>query len=230
MRDVSFAVPVKLCAFACALTGVFLVQELIHTLLLAVLAFLYLIFQKNWRVAFSYGIFYLLLVLLLYLIRFHGFRMVIFSEFYVLMFFRLTPVFLVTWDLITTPPGELSAFLSRIHTPTPVILGLLVVFRFFPTMKSELRGIHQSMKNRGLTGAGTVLRHPGATCEYVLVPMLLRCLQVADQLAVSAVARGAERPGRRGSYSGKRTGISGGFWMGVWVIGTAGLLWFGGMA
>ena len=36
--------------------------------------------------------------------------------------------------------------------------------------------------------------------RYVLVPFLLRVLQLADQLSVSAVARGAERPGVRGSY------------------------------
>ena len=42
--------------------------------------------------------------------------------------------------------------------------------------------------------------------EYVLVPFLLRVLQLADQLSVSAVARGAERPGVRGSYYEKRIG------------------------
>ena len=42
--------------------------------------------------------------------------------------------------------------------------------------------------------------------RYVLVPFLLRVLQLADQLSVSAVARGAERPGVRGSYYEKRIG------------------------
>ena len=42
--------------------------------------------------------------------------------------------------------------------------------------------------------------------EYVLVPFLLRVLQLADQLSVSAVARGAERPGVRGSYYEQKAG------------------------
>ena len=67
--------------------------------------------------------------------------MPVFSEFYVLMFWNLSPIFLVSWDLITTPPGMLSAFLSRLRMPTPFILGLLVVFRFFPTMRTELKGV-----------------------------------------------------------------------------------------
>ena len=135
--------------------------------------------------------------------------MVIFSEFYVLMFFSLMPVFVTAWDLISTPPGELSAALSQIHAPTPVILGMLVVFRFFPTMKAELRGVHQSMKNRRLTGPAQVLCHPAVTCEYVLVPLLLRCLQIADQLSLSAVARpgdGAYRAQRGGKdHAGKNS-------------------------
>ena len=54
------------------------------------------------------AVFYALLGILLYLIRFHDFHPAVFSEFYVLMFWTLTPVFLVSWDLITTPPGELA--------------------------------------------------------------------------------------------------------------------------
>ena len=62
------------------------------------------------------------------------------------------------------------------------------------------------MKNRGLTAAGQLLAHPVQSMEFVLVPFLLRVLQLADQLSVSAVARGAERPGVRGSYYEKRIG------------------------
>ncbi len=157
----------------------------------------------------GFAVFYGILALLLYLIRYHGLHMVVFSEFYVLMFWNLSPVFLVGWDLITTPPGELAAFLSRIHMPTAVILGLLVLFRFFPTMKAELKGVGRSMRNRGLTAPARLLTHPAASCEYVLVPMLLRCLQLADQLSVSAVARGAEAPGKRGSYHERKMGSFG---------------------
>ena len=167
--------------------------------------------------------------LLLYLIRYHGLHMVVFSEFYVLMFWNLSPVFLVGWDLITTPPGELAAFLSRIHMPTAVILGLLVLFRFFPTMKAELKGVGRSMRNRGLTAPARLLTHPAASCEYVLVPMLLRCLQLADQLSVSAVARGAEAPGKRGSYHERKMDTLDWCQLVLWPVVTVLFLWMGGM-
>ena len=156
--------------------------------------------------------------------------MVIFSEFYVLMFFSLMPVFVTAWDLISTPPGELSAALSQIHATTPVILGMRVVFSFFPTMKAELRGVHQSMKNRRLTGPAQVLCHPAVTCEYVLVPLLLRCLQIADQLSVSAVARGAQAPGARGSYAATGIRAKDLAWLGIWAAATALFLGMGGPA
>ena len=193
--DASFAVPVKLWALLCVFAGVTIGGNVLLTCILTGGALLYLVLQRNFRLAASYGCFYLLLALLLYGIRFHGLHMPIFSEFYVLMFWNLSPIFLVSWDLITTPPGMLSAFLSRLRMPTSFILGLLVVFRFFPTMRTELKGVGRSM-----------LAHPVQSMEYVLVPFLLRVLQLADQLSVSAVARGAERPGVRGSYYEKRIG------------------------
>ena len=209
LERLSLAVLAKAGAVLCAMVGVSLAPDALQTWLLAAPAFGQLLYQRKLRLALSFGACYLLLSLLLYGIRFHGLRMVIFSEFYVLMFFSLMPVFVTAWDLISTPPGELSAALSQIHAPTPVILGMLVVFRFFPTMKAELRGVHQSMKNRRLTGPAQVLCHPAVTCEYVLVPLLLRCLQIADQLSVSAVARpgdGAYRAQRGGkAHAGKNS-------------------------
>ena len=112
--------------------GVSLGRNVLLTCILTGGALLYLVLQRNFRLAASYGCFYLLLALLLYGIRFHGLRMPVFSEFYVLMFWNLSPIFLVSWDLITTPPGMLSAFLSRLRVPTPFILGLLVVFSLLP--------------------------------------------------------------------------------------------------
>lgn len=103
------------------------------------------------------------------------------------------------------------------------------MFRFFPTMKSELRSVWLSMRNRGLTAPAQLVSHPAASCEYVFVPLLLRCLQIADQLSVSAVARGAERPGKRGSYYGKRADVCDSIWLALWTVVTAVFLVVGGV-
>ena len=229
MQETTLSVPVKAWAATCAILGVSLTANTLLTCLLALLAFCQLFFERRLRLCLTFGAFYLVLALLLYLIRFHGLHMVIFSEFYVLMFYSLMPVFLAAWNLITTPPGQLSATLSKIHTPTPVILGLLVIFRFFPTIKTELKGIRQSMKNRRLTEPVQVLRHPAVTCEYVLVPLLLRCLQTADQLSVSAITRGAQAPGIRGSYYAKKMHGADFLWLGIWTAGPTLFLLVGGI-
>ena len=150
MQRKNFAVPVKLWASGCAIVGISMTSNTVLTCILALTGFLYLSVQHNWRALKSFGVFYIAMAVLLYLIRYQGLHMVVFSEFYVLMFWNLFAVFIVGWDLITTPPGELSAFMSRIHMPTAGILGLLVMFRFFPTMKAELKSVWLSMRNRGL--------------------------------------------------------------------------------
>lgn len=131
--------------------------------------------------------------------------------------------------LFMTPPGELSSFLSSIHMPTGVILGLMVIFRFFPTMKAELKAVGLSMKNRGLTSVRQFAVHPLASVEYVLVPLLLRILQIADQLAVSAVARGAECPGVRKSYYETTMHMRDWCFLALWGIVTAAVLCVGGV-
>lgn len=229
MRELYLSVSAKLWTFICVLIAVSFGRSVILSLLLALLCFLQLAVQKKYRILRSYGLFYMVLGVLMYAIRYHGFHMLVFSEFNVLMFWSLSPIILISWDLLTTPPGELSAFFSKMHAPTSVILGLLVIFRFFPTMRSELKGIWLSMKNRGLTDPKHMMRHPVTTCEYVFVPFLFRILMTADRLSVSAVARGAQNPGVRGSYYEKKMEISDLIVMMLWFTVTVLYFLFGGI-
>lgn len=227
MKQKDLAVPVKLWALVCTTVSVSLTSNEALSFVLVLIGFIYLAVQHNWLSLRSLGLFYVILALFLYLIRYHGLRLVLFSEFYVLMFWNLFAVFIVGWDLITTPPGKISAFMSRLHIPTAGILGLLVMFRFFPTMKAELKSVYLSMRNRNLATFTQFLSHPLTTCEYVLVPLLLRCLQLSDQLSVSAVARGAESPGRRSSYYEKGMQTKDWLFLVLWSVVTFLFLFFG---
>lgn len=229
MRKISFAVITKIWGFICVLIAIYMGKDVIFSCILTIVAFLHLIIQGKWKIVFNYGIFYILLGILLCAIQRCGLHMLIFSEFYVLMFWNLSPAFLMSWDLVTTPPGKISAFLSSIHLPTSIILGVLVVFRFFPTMKSELRSVYLSMKNRNLTGIKQILQAPARTCEYVLIPLLVRILMTADQLSVSAIARGGESLGKRSSYYESKIEITDIFAMILWFALVSGYLWIGGI-
>ena len=226
--DRTLAVPVKLVAFACMLLCVFLTDRPLWLWLPSLVGLCHLAFQGRWKLVASFASFYLALAVLLWAITAQGLRMVLLSEFTVLLLWTLFPAMIVSWDLMTTPPGLLAEFMSRLHAPTSWILGMLVVFRFFPTMGSELSGIVQSMRNRFLLSPLQIVRHPALSCEYVLVPLLLRCLQIADQLTVSAIARCAEQPGARGSYHGRPLRLGDWAWMAVWIVTAIVFLTLGG--
>lgn len=101
-----FAVPAKLWAALCTMLGVFLTADAHATWIIALMSFLYMAVQRKWKALWSYAMFYGALSLLLFLIRRYGLRMWIFSEFHVFVFWVMTGVFVVSWDLMTTPPGK----------------------------------------------------------------------------------------------------------------------------
>jgi energy-coupling factor transport system permease protein len=224
-----FQAVVKVFVFLCAILGVFLAADINRTWMLTLMGMGYLFSQRAWKQLISWLVFYGLLSVLLFLNLRYGFHTIIISEYYIYTFWWLTPVFIVSWDLITSPPGNLIAFFSRLRAPSSVILGTLVIFRFFPAMKTALRNMGESMRNRGLFGVGNIVRHPLATFEYILIPLLLRSLQIADQLSVSAISRGIEAPVKRESYYAEKMRIGDYFCMAVAGAGTLFFLFYWGI-
>lgn len=121
------------------------------------------------------------------------------------------PVMVAFFVLIMSPPGLISAALARVRLPKKVILGVLVILRFFPTFAANWRLLYDSMRKRGLLAVRQVLANPLDTYEYLMVPLLMALVKSADQLASSAVTRAAEAPTPRTSYYyrplGARDGI-----------------------
>ena len=191
--DRTLAVPVKLVAFACMLLCVFLTDRPLWLWLPSLVGLCHLAFQGRWRLVASFTSFYLVLAALLWAIVAQELRMVLFSEFTVLLLWILFPAMIISWDLMTTPPGLLAEFMSRLHAPTSWILGMLVVFRFFPTMGSELASIVQSMRNRALLSpSGPQLRIRARTTSVAL----LADSRPADRLGDRALCRAARRAGQ----------------------------------
>ena len=55
-----------------------------------------------------------------------------------------------------------------------------------------LRGIGLTVRN--------VLLHPVKTCEYAIVPLIIRSMTISDELAASAMTRGLDLESKRTSY------------------------------
>ena len=74
-----------------------------------------------------------------------------------------------------------------------VTIPLVVMFRYIPTLRIEYHQIRSTMDIRGISDTlWKRVSHPLATIEYILIPLLMRCLKVTDELAASGTTRGLE--------------------------------------
>ena len=96
---------------------------------------------------------------------------------------KLIPIVMMgLWILRTTYMDDLMVALQRMRLPQAVTIPLVVMFRYIPTL--DIRGISDTLWKR--------VSHPLATIEYILIPLLMRCLKVTDELAASGTTRGLE--------------------------------------
>lgn len=96
----------------------------------------------------------------------------------------------------TTRPSELVAALRRMHVPEQVIIPVLVVIRYFPTLRQECANIADAMRLRGIaTSPREVLAHPRSSVEHVLVPLLASASTTAEELSMACLTKGADNPG-----------------------------------
>lgn len=99
------------------------------------------------------------------------------------------------------PSGKLIAVFQKSSMPQSILLILVVIIRFVPTISGEIKTIKEAMKVRGFMGSKiNVVLHPLRTMEYIVVPLIFRSIKVGDELAAAAIVRGIENPGKKQSY------------------------------
>lgn len=113
------------------------------------------------------------------------------------MICRMLPGLLMGYYLLsTTTVSEFVAAMERIHMPKVVIIPFSVMFRFFPTIKEEASAIADAMRMRdislGKTRGGLI-----SLMEYRMVPLLISCVKIGDELSSSALTRGLGSPIKR---------------------------------
>jgi energy-coupling factor transport system permease protein len=84
--------------------------------------------------------------------------------------------------MATTTVGDLVSAMQKLHIPRVIIIPFTVMLRFFPTAREEFAAIRDAAKLRGLS----------FSMERTLVPMMLRCANIAEELSAAAVTRGIE--------------------------------------
>ncbi|MEE1295978.1 MAG: energy-coupling factor transporter transmembrane component T [Bifidobacterium sp.] len=88
----------------------------------------------------------------------------------------------------TTRPGDFVCAMRRMRVPTAVVIPVVVLMRFFPTIAHDFRQIRHAQRLRGL--AGGAWRDPAGALERTLVPLLMNATTVAQDLTVAALAKG----------------------------------------
>ena len=103
----------------------------------------------------------------------------------ILPFVIFMPLYAIAFMLFTTTQvNEVITALQKLKIPAAIITPLIVMFRFFPTLKQELFAIRDAMKLKG------VRKNPIKLVEHVYVPLLFNCVKIGEDLNISGLTRG----------------------------------------
>ena len=91
------------------------------------------------------------------------------------------------------PPGMLLEVFHRLHLPKGFGISVIVLLRFLPTIKYELKAIRGALKFRGvgISLLNTVFHLP-KNFYLTLIPLLIRTVRISDEITAAALTRGIE--------------------------------------
>lgn len=87
------------------------------------------------------------------------------------------------------PPINLTRCLTKLRCPRMFTLGMLIVIRFVPVLRAEVRRIREAMKTRGVNASLWNIQ-----CFYraLMIPLMMRLINISDTLSLSLETRGFE--------------------------------------
>ncbi|NLG05892.1 MAG: energy-coupling factor transporter transmembrane protein EcfT [Clostridia bacterium] len=94
--------------------------------------------------------------------------------------------------------GEMIETLEKLRLPRQIVIPFAVMLRYLPTMKLEMHYIRDSLKIRGIDySVLAFIKAPVQWIEYMLVPILMRSVRLADELSATAMVRGIDNQTKR---------------------------------
>jgi len=94
----------------------------------------------------------------------------------------------------STSVSEFVTAMEKMHVPYFLTIPMSVMFRYFPTLGEEYRSIHDAMKMREI---GQSVKNPFTYIEYVLVPIMMSTVRIADELSAASLTKGLSAGGKR---------------------------------
>lgn len=102
----------------------------------------------------------------------------------------------------TTQISEFMAAFEKLRVPSQIIIPVVIMFRFIPTVQEEWQSIRKAMAFRGISlDLWGIIRHPLQSMEYILIPLLISTVSIMDELAAASLARGLDSTGGQTSMA-----------------------------
>ncbi|MCR5540504.1 MAG: energy-coupling factor transporter transmembrane protein EcfT [Ruminococcus sp.] len=103
--------------------------------------------------------------------------------------------YMMGWYTVnSTSVSEFITAMERMHFPYFITIPMSVMFRYFPTLSEEYKAISDAKKMREI---GHPLKHPLAYIEYILVPMMMSSVRIADELSAASLTKGLSTGSKR---------------------------------
>ncbi|WP_151410755.1 energy-coupling factor transporter transmembrane component T family protein [Anaerococcus sp. Marseille-P9784] len=165
----------------------FLFNKNIQIHLSVALNALLLVYIKEYNKAIKFVITYLTMVILAGLFANKIALMYIILN----MLARSIPLVMVVTCIVVGNSSELMLSLQKTKVPKAIIVMICILIRFFPVLSKENIAIRNGMKARGLfSNWKDFMRNPFLVYECFMVPLIIRCIKLSDELGATAELRG----------------------------------------
>lgn len=185
---------VLIIVFLCTFTGLS-VNKPISSHLLLCICVLYALSAKAYKECMMYSFIYIVIAVLMYGIAYipnTNLMLMIVSLSYIAQKFIIMMIMAAFLKKRTSLPYIISA-MQVVKCPNAVAIPFIVLLRYIPTVTEDYRCLKDSLKIRGISvSAVQFFIHPIRTLEFLIVPILLRSVRVAEELSASLLLRGIE--------------------------------------
>lgn len=110
-----------------------------------------------------------------------------------------SPIFIALFTFTATSTiSDIIAALQKMKLSDSVIIPFAVFCRFVPTLKEQWISIRSAMKFRNIgVSFWNTLKNPMLNLEYVLIPLMMSTVVIAEELAAASMSRGLARGVKR---------------------------------
>jgi len=173
----------------------FIINKPLPSHVLFFISNLYLLSARAYKKCLLYICIYIITIILMFYIHNipnSSFLLIIVSVNFIFQKFIIAMMMMTFLNQTTSMPYVISA-MQTLKFPNILAIPLIVMFRYMPTLKEDYISLKDSLKIRGVSiSPFHFFLHPIKILEFLIVPILFRSLNIAEELSKSVLLRGIE--------------------------------------